>query len=69
MTTGEYRILDRPHVESDGVDDVALAPVGRQIACWTTGDTQGSPYTEAGSPIVGVAVCDTSTGDVRGGVA
>ena len=68
MTTGEYRILDRPHVDSDGVDD-ALAPDGRQIAYWTTGDTQGSPYTEAGSPIVGVAVCDTSTGDVRGGVA
>lgn len=59
-TTGEYRFLDLPDVSEN---DVALAPDGRHVAYWYTGETRLSPNSESG-PVVGVAVYDTSTGEV-----
>lgn len=62
-TTGEYRFLDLPDRFGD---EIALAPDGRHVAYWTTGATTGSPNTgEGGSdPRAGVAVYDTTTGEV-----
>lgn len=59
-TTGEYRFLDLPDRSSDAV---ALAPDGRHVAYWYTGETRQSPNSGSG-PVVGVAVYDTTTGDV-----
>lgn len=62
-TTGEYRFLDLP---DRARDDIALAPDGRHVAYWTTGRTTGSPNTADGQldTIAGVAVYDTTTGEV-----
>ncbi|WP_243060926.1 hypothetical protein [Nocardioides sp. SR21] len=57
-TTGEYRFLDVP---GSGEVESALAPDGRHIAYWLTGEPSGAPNGDA--PIVGFAVYDTTTGD------
>lgn len=59
--TGEYRFLDLPDLAPHV--DVALAPDGRHLAFWYTGETRESPNSESG-PVVGVAVYDTTTGEV-----
>lgn len=63
-TTGEYRFLDLP----DRADhtEVALAPDGRHLAYWLTGETTQTPNTNGDYQEVaaGVAVYDTLTGEV-----
>lgn len=59
-TTGDYRFLDLP---DSSEDEVALAPDGRHVAYWYTGETRLSPNSRSG-PVVGVAVYDTTTGEV-----
>lgn len=59
-TTGEYRFLDLPDASQN---EVALAPDGRHVAYWYTGATRLSPNSASG-PVVGVAVYDTTTGEV-----
>ena len=61
--TGEYRFLDLPD-RADITEVVALAPDGRHLAYWYTGPTTGVPNQPAG-PVAGVAVYDTSTGEVQ----
>jgi hypothetical protein len=58
--TGEYRFLDLPD-RAEGA--VALAPDGRHVAYWTKGETTASPNTAG--PVVGVAIYDTTTGEVE----
>ena len=58
--TGDYRFLDLP--DSSG-DEVALSPDGRHVAYWIIGDTRLSPNSGSG-PVAGVAVYDTTTGEV-----
>jgi hypothetical protein len=62
-TTGEYAFLDLP--DDAGVEDghSQLAPDGRHVAYWLTGDTTGAPAGEE-DPIAGVAVYDLETGRV-----
>lgn len=64
-TTGEYRFLDLPDAVHDAFPDATLAPNGRHLAYWLTGETAGSPNTGGGAPVVGVGVYDTATGAVR----
>lgn len=64
-TTGEYRFLDLPDAVPDAFADATLAPDGRHVAYWLTGETAGSPNTGRVTPVVGVAVYDVATGDVR----
>jgi hypothetical protein len=59
-TAGEYRFLDLPEA-SENVP--ALAPDGRHVAYWYTGETRQSPNSDSG-PVVGVAVYDTTTGEL-----
>jgi hypothetical protein len=61
--TGEYRFLDLPDAVLEGPGPVALSPDGRHVAYWFTGDTAKSPNSGSG-PVVGVAVYDTTTGEV-----
>ena len=61
--TGEYRYLDLPDVVYPGFGRVALAPDGRHVAYWYRGETAKSPNSASG-PTVGVAVYDSTTGDV-----
>jgi hypothetical protein len=61
---GEYRFLDLP----DAVewDNAALSPDGLHVAYWLTGETTGAANTDfRDAPVTGVAIYDTSTGDVR----
>lgn len=60
-TTGEYRFLDLPDLVPD--DEIALAPDGRHLAYWYTGETRRSPNSDSG-PVIGLAVYDTTTGEV-----
>lgn len=61
-TTGEYAFLDLPDADG-GTGRAELAPDGRHIAYWLTGETTGTPNSDSG-PITGVAVYDTETGEV-----
>ena len=65
--TGEYRFLDLPDAVLAPSSSVvpALSPDGRHLAYWLTGATDGSANTGGGSPVVGVGLYDTATGDVR----
>ncbi len=60
-STGEYRFLDLPDRAGEAV---TLAPDGRRVAYWYTGETRLSPNSDSGEPIAGVAVYDTSSGEV-----
>lgn len=61
--SGDYRFLDLPGQARDQA--VALAPDGRYIAYWTTGDPSGEPASEDPSTVVvGYAVVDNTTGRV-----
>ena len=62
-SNGEYRFLD---LRDRGDHDSSLAPDGRHIAYWTTGTPSGTPNTADGQsePVTGVAVYDTTTGEV-----
>ena len=62
--TGEYRFLDLPDL-ADIDHEVALAPDGRHLAYWYAGRTTGAPHDVSGRPVAGVAVYETSTGEVR----
>lgn len=57
--TGEYRFLDLPDRGDRGW---SLAPDGRHVAYWTTGQPSGTPNTHHGDVITGVAIYDTVTG-------
>lgn len=61
--TGEYRYLDLPDVVYPGFERVALSPDGRHVAYWYRGETAKSPNSSSG-PTVGVAIYDSTTGDV-----
>ena len=67
--TGEYAILDLPDLAGTAPDSVAVSPDGRYVAYWFTGETAGEPnrldVQGLALPVVGVAVYDTTTGDVR----
>lgn len=64
-TTGEYRFLDLPDLADPQGNPPAMAPDGRHVAYWTTGATTDTP-TERGKPqVAGLAVYDTTTGEVR----
>lgn len=58
--TGDYAFFDLPQASENTVE---LAPDGRHVAYWLTGRTTGTPNTKW-PPITGVAVYDTTTGDV-----
>ena len=68
---GDYAFLDLPDWEASGYPgltvggDVELSPDGRSVAYWYRGETSDKPDTSDGRPIVGVAVYDTVTGEVR----
>jgi hypothetical protein len=62
-SSGEYAFLDLPDVELGGNGEVRLAPDGRHVAYWMTGPTSDTPNSYSG-PISGLAVYDTTTGDV-----
>jgi len=59
-TAGEYRFLDLPDATED---EVALSPDGGHVAYWYTGEARESPNSDTG-PVVGVAVYDTTSGEV-----
>lgn len=69
---GGYAFLDLPDLaytkgDLGGIDGgpVALSPDGRWVAYYVTGTTTAEPYPGDGDPIVGVALYDTVTGEVR----
>jgi hypothetical protein len=62
-TTGAYRFLDLPDLVPQELSSAAISPDGRHVAYWTTGDTRLSPDTDSG-PVAGVAVYDSTTGEV-----
>jgi hypothetical protein len=63
-TTGEYRFLDMPGYVGGGA---SLAPDGRHVAYWITGEPSATPLTpeDGGDPVGGVAIYDTATGESR----
>lgn len=63
--TGTYAFLDLPRLADHAWADAALAPDGRHLAYWLTGDTAGSPNRQAGAPVTGVGVYDPTTGATR----
>lgn len=61
--SGAYRFLDLPDAVFPGFQRVALSPDGRHVAYWYAGQTAKSPNSASG-PTVGVAIYDSTTGDV-----
>ena len=63
-TTGEYRFLDLP--DQADLTEVSLAPDGRHLAYWSSGETTDTPNTngEQQDVATGVAVYDPSSGEV-----
>lgn len=69
-STGQYGFLKLPAYAVTDADrpqsPPSLAPDGRHLAFWTTGTPSGTPNTNLiGVTITGVAVYDTTTGQVR----
>jgi hypothetical protein len=65
-STGKYAFLDLPDLATTAQDNVALSPDGRYVGYWLTGDTTGTPNRfSTFVPVVGFAVYDTTTGEVR----
>lgn len=65
-TTGDYRFLDLPGSAGgpEFAPDIALAPDGRHVAYWLTGETTGEPAAEHDEEaIVGLAIYDPVTGE------
>ncbi|MFT3871993.1 MAG: hypothetical protein QM714_04990 [Nocardioides sp.] len=60
--TGEYRFLDLPDLADA---DIALSPDGRQVAYWLRGGSSAAPNDRHLDTVTGIAVYDTSTGEVR----
>lgn len=63
-STGEYRFLDLPDQAIPAGTAAALAPDGRHVAYWYSGATRESPHDSQGPAATGIAVYDTTTGDV-----
>jgi hypothetical protein len=66
-SSGQYGFLTLPRLTELSRDNaVALAPDGRHVAYWMSGQSLGSPNTEmVGATVVGVAVYDVATGRVQ----
>lgn len=62
-TTGEYTFVDLPDAALDVAQDPVLAPDGRHVAYWVSGETTGTPLSRSG-PVTGVAICDLESGRV-----
>jgi hypothetical protein len=62
---GTYAFLDLPDLADHAWADAALAPDGRHLAYWLTGETSGSPNRQNGDPVTGVGVYDPTTGATR----
>jgi hypothetical protein len=60
-SSGDYAFLDLPDADMESGGE--LAPDGRHVAYWLTGATTGTPLRRSG-PVTGVAVIDTTTGEV-----
>lgn len=60
-TSGDYAFLDLP---DDWQRDIELSPDGRDVAYWLTGPTTDTANTMGGAPVTGVAVYETTTGEV-----
>jgi hypothetical protein len=62
--TGEYAFLDLPYAAVPYLGEAALAPDGRHVAYWTTGEVNDPIPALDGGTINGYAVYDTVTGEV-----
>ena len=62
--TGAYAFLDLPHAATPYLGEAALAPDGRHVAYWTTGEVSNPIRALEGGTINGYAVYDTMTGEV-----
>ncbi|MFE4001837.1 hypothetical protein ACFX43_23930 [Nocardioides sp. YIM B13467] len=62
--TGAYAFLDLPHAATPYLREAQLAPDGRHVAYWTTGEVDNPIPALEGGTINGYAVYDTVTGEV-----
>lgn len=62
--TGDYAFLDLPYAATRYLGEAALAPDGRHVAYWTTGEVNNPIPDLEGGTINGYAVYDTVTGEV-----
>lgn len=62
--TGAYAFLDLPQAAAPYLGEAQLAPDGRHVAYWTTGEVNNPIPSLEGGTINGYAVYDTVTGEV-----